>query len=70
MVHDHQRNLSAHKSMGPNKMHTSVLRELADTVAESFCIIFVMAVRKDPGERKKGNYPFKKKGKKQDPGNN
>ena len=39
-VQDHLRNLKVHKSMGPNKIHLWVLRELMDEVAKLLLIIF------------------------------
>jgi len=70
-VCDHLRNLSIHKSMGPDEIHPRVLRELADIIAKPLFVILEKSWRSGevPGDWKKGKIaPIFKKGRKVDPG--
>jgi len=71
-VRDHLSSLDGHKSMGPDRMHPRVLRELADVISEPLSIIFERSWR--TGEvledwRKASVTPIFKQGKKEEPGN-
>jgi len=71
-VCDHLRNLNIHKSMGPDKMHPRVPRELADVVAKPLSIVFEKScsqVKSLVTGKRETMHPFFKKGRKEDPGN-
>ncbi|KFR10035.1 hypothetical protein N306_13476, partial [Opisthocomus hoazin] len=72
-VCDHLWNLNILKSMRPDKMHPKVLGEVADVVAKRLSIKFEKSWQSGevPGDWKKRNIVpiFKKKGRKEDPGN-
>ncbi|KFU92672.1 RNA-directed DNA polymerase from mobile element jockey, partial [Chaetura pelagica] len=71
-VHDHLKELKVHKSMGPDRVHPQVLKELADAVAKPLSILFERSWQygEVPTNWKKGNIvPIFKKGKKENPGN-
>jgi len=70
---DHLRNLKVHKSMGPDEVHPQVLKEWATEVAKPLSIIFEKSWQSGEvlTDWKRGNINpiFKKKSKKEDPGN-
>jgi len=57
--------------MGPDKIHSRVMRELADVVAKTLSIIFERSWQsvKTPGDWSNRNVLIFKKGTKEDPGN-
>ncbi|KAK4819062.1 LOW QUALITY PROTEIN: hypothetical protein QYF61_025295 [Mycteria americana] len=62
-VRDHLRNLNIHKSMGPNEIHPTVLRELAEVVVMPSSITFKKLWELAPSDWRKGNItPIFKKG--------
>jgi len=64
--------MNVHKSVGPDKMHPTVLRELADAVAKPLSMTFEQSWQsgEGPGDWKKENIlPILKLGRKEDAGN-
>jgi len=71
-VREHLRNLNIHQFMGPDEMHPTVLRKLADVIAKLLFIICEKSWQSVgvPGDCKKGNIaPIFIKGRKEDHGN-
>jgi len=71
-VRDRLGNLDTHRSIGPDGMHSQVLRELTNVVAEPLSVIFERSWRTGevPEDWRKANVtPIFKKGKKENPGN-
>ncbi|XP_027763977.1 uncharacterized protein LOC114070647, partial [Empidonax traillii] len=70
-VQNHLRNLKVHQSMGPDKIHPWVLKELAKEVVKPLSIIFEKSWQSGgvPIDWKRGNIPIFKKGNKEEPGN-
>ncbi|KFQ50322.1 hypothetical protein N334_13577, partial [Pelecanus crispus] len=71
-VCDHLRNLTIHKSLGPDEMHPRVLRELADVVIKTLSTIFEKSWQSGEvhADWRKGNVaPIFEKGGKEDPRN-
>ncbi|KFP65019.1 hypothetical protein N322_08609, partial [Cariama cristata] len=71
-VQDHLRNLKVHKSLGPDDMHTWVLRKWTGEVGKPLSILFekLWQSREVPTDWKRRSItPVFKKGRKEDPGN-
>jgi len=71
-VQDYLRNMNIHKSMGPDEIHPTVLRELADAIAKPLSMVFERSWQSGevPGDWRKGNtVPIFKKRMKEDLGN-
>ncbi|KFO62442.1 RNA-directed DNA polymerase from mobile element jockey, partial [Corvus brachyrhynchos] len=71
-VQHHLMKLNRHKSMGPDEMHSRVLRELTNFVVKPLSIIFQKSWRsgKLPNDWKSGNIvPIFTKGREEDLGN-
>ncbi|KAF7248208.1 hypothetical protein EYD10_06075 [Varanus komodoensis] len=69
---DRQIGLNEFKSPGPNELHPSVIKQLAEELSEPLCIIFEKSWRTGevPDDWRKANIvPIFKKGKNEEPGN-
>ncbi|KAF1606038.1 UNVERIFIED_CONTAM: hypothetical protein FQV16_0004848, partial [Eudyptes robustus] len=72
MVSDLLHHLDTHKSMGPDRIHPKVLRELAEVLTKPLSIIYQQSwlTREVPDDWRLANVmPIYKKGWKEDPGN-
>ncbi|KGL94103.1 RNA-directed DNA polymerase from mobile element jockey, partial [Charadrius vociferus] len=72
MVRDLLQHLEVHKSVGLDGIHPRVLRELAEVLSRTLCIIYEQSwlTGEVPADWRLANVtPIHKKGRKEDPGN-